>query len=96
MSAKRCGGQISHLLGSLIAATFVSPRLNNGFAFFRSHFSYSLKNRNPRSSSLKDSEGCLSAKGCGVGLLPFGGSFIAAAFVSQSDTVLKKKNGLKL
>jgi hypothetical protein len=27
MSAKGCGGQISHLLGSLLAATFVSPRL---------------------------------------------------------------------
>ena len=27
MSAKGCGGWISHLLGSLLAATFVSPRL---------------------------------------------------------------------
>jgi len=33
-----------------------------------------------------DSEGCLSAKGCGVELLLFGGSFIAAAFVSQSGS----------
>jgi hypothetical protein len=39
-----------------------------------------------RSVNENDSEGCLSAKGCGGGLSPFWGSFIAAAIVSQSGS----------
>ena len=41
-----------------------------------------------RSVNENDSEGCLSAKGCGGGLSPFWGSFIAAAIVSQSGSLL--------
>lgn len=66
MSAKGCGGQISHLLGSLLAATFVSPRLRFGVVRSRSRFSQILKILRFRSRNKIDSEGCLPAKGCGV------------------------------
>ena len=57
---------MSHLLGSSVAATFVSPRLRFGVVRSRSRFSKILYFSRFRSGNKNDSEGCLPAKGCVV------------------------------
>jgi len=68
----------------LVGRNLCQPSAKYWVAFSRSRFSSLFFIRNPRSNNERDSEDCLSAKGCGEELSPYCGGFVAAAFVSQS------------